>query len=64
MVNKRRLSINEGINRLIAYDLSGKTVTFYQELCREAGKDLHGEIPDVKIRQMLTCKWITYTNSN
>ena len=64
MVNKRKISLEEAINRLIAYDLQNKSVAFYQELCREAGKDLRKELPDVKIRQMLTCKWILYVMGN
>ena len=64
MVNKKKISKEKAIDEIIGFDLSEKTVAFYQELCREAGKDLHGEIPDVRIRQMLTCKWILYCGKN
>ena len=63
MLNKR-LRKDNAVNAIIAFDLQKKSEAFYQELCREAGKDLRKEIPDVRIRQMLACKWILYTKIN
>ena len=64
MLNKKKISEKNAIDEIISFDLSEKTITFYEQLCREAGKDLRKELPDVKIRQMLTCKWILFCGRN
>ena len=61
---RKKINVKKAIDELIAFDLQKKSEAFYQELCREAGKDLRKEIPDVRIRQMLACKWILYTKIN
>ncbi len=60
----KKISIEKGIKRLVAFDFLEKTETFYQELCRETGKDLQKELPTDKINLMVLGKFLEYIRNN
>ncbi len=60
----KKISVEKALKRLVAFDFSEKTEAFYEELCRETGKDLRKELPTFLIDRMILRKWLEYMRNN